>query len=197
MILASATSMGPTDTVPELSERLQSLRTCSGEELAQLVSNLRLVERLPLAFLDGLATEDRITCYRVALLCYCVTLSVQIPREMQLRVVLADQHKQDSLVSAGTGSGKTLPIVLNALLDAPDLQLVTLVISPLKRLQVTQENDFNTRYGLPTVVINEDTPREDAWWTVSYESARCDNLIAPFRRMYGTTRNEPLGLLGS
>ncbi|KAF8258083.1 P-loop containing nucleoside triphosphate hydrolase protein, partial [Lactarius quietus] len=28
-----------------------------------------------------------------------------------------------------------------------------------------QESDFNTQYGIPTVVINEDTPRDDAWWT--------------------------------
>jgi hypothetical protein len=156
-----------TEAVPDLSEHLQSLRTCSGEEINQLVSNLRLAERLPVAFLDGLAEEDKIICYRVALLCYCVTSSKQIPREMQLRVVLADQHKKDILVSAGTGTGKTLPTVLNALLDAVAKKLVSLVISPLKRLQVTQENDFNTRYGIPTVVINEDTPRDDAWWSVS------------------------------
>jgi hypothetical protein len=166
VILAFAMSTGAVNSVPSLSERLRYLRSCSGDELAQLVSDLCLEERLPRAFLDGLSEEDKTICYRVALLCYCVTLSVQIPREMQLRVVLADQHKKDSLVSAGTGSGKTLPIVLDALLDAPDKQLVTLVISPLKRLQVTQENDFNTRYGIPAVVINEDTPREDTWWTV-------------------------------
>lgn len=187
-------------TIPDLSERLQSLRTCSNDELSQLVSNLQLVERLPMTFLNGLAEEDKTLCYRVALLCYCVTLSVQVPREMQLRVVLADQHKKDALVSAGTGSGKTLPIVLNALLDAPDKKLVTLVISPLKRLQVTQENDFNTRYGIPTVVINEDTPRDDAWWTVSYPSLVVNivhDLMALSRSMSGTTRSELLGLLDS
>jgi len=64
---------------------------------------------------------------------------------MQLRVVLADQHRKDGFVSAGTGSGKALHIMLNALLDAPDKELVTFVtISPTKCLQVTQENDFNT-----------------------------------------------------
>ncbi|KAH9028011.1 P-loop containing nucleoside triphosphate hydrolase protein [Lactarius hengduanensis] len=99
---------------------------------------------------------------------------------MQLRVVLADQHKKDALVSAGMGSGKTLPIVLNTLLDAPEKKLVTLVISPLKHLQVTQENDFNTWYGIPTVVINEDTPREDAWWT--------ENIWNNGKRTPGTAR---------
>jgi replicative superfamily II helicase len=81
---------------------------------------------------------------------------------MQFRVVLASQNGKDCLVSAGTGSGKTLPIALNALLDDPLKNPATLVLLPLKRLQVTQETDFNSRYGIPVVVINEDTPREDA-----------------------------------
>ncbi len=188
----------PIDIAPELPEHLQSLRTCSNDELNRLVSTLCLVERLPVAFLDGLTEEDKIICYRVALLCYCVTSAMQIPREMQFRVVLTDQHKKDTLVSAGTGSGKTLPIVLNALLDAPDKKLVTLVISPLKRLQVTQENDFNTRYGIPTVVINEDTPREDTWWTVGWNSLAATSvhyLMALSRKMSGTTASELPGLL--
>ncbi|KAF8257378.1 P-loop containing nucleoside triphosphate hydrolase protein, partial [Lactarius quietus] len=64
-----------------------------------------------------------------------------------------------------TGSGKTLPIALNVLLDDPDKHLITLTLSLLKHLQMTQESDFNSRYGIPTIVINEDTPREDSWWT--------------------------------
>ena len=93
----------------------------------------------------------------------------QIPREMQLRAVLADQHRRDSLVYAvnGAGSGKTLPIALNILLDNPSDHKITLTISLLKRLQSTQENDFWVRYGIPTYAINEDTPRDDNWWKVS------------------------------
>lgn len=95
VILAFAMSTETVDTIPDLSERLHSLQTCSGDELAELASNLSLEGRLPLAFLDGLTEEDKTLCYRVSLLCYCVTLTVQIPREMQLRVVLADQHRKD------------------------------------------------------------------------------------------------------
>lgn len=87
---------------------------------------------------------------------------------MQLRAVLADFHGLDSLISAGTGSGKTLPTALKILLDNPADNLITITLSPLKRLQVTQENDFNSRYGICTVVVNEDTPRHEAWWDVSY-----------------------------
>lgn len=135
-----------------------------------VVSNLHLRERLPVSFIDALDEDDRIICYRASLICYGVTGSTQVPREMQLRVVLANQNAKDCFVSAGTGSGKTLPIALNALLDDPDKTLLTLTLSPLKRLQMTQESDFNSRYGIPTVVINEDTPRDDAWWSVSLPS---------------------------
>jgi ATP-dependent helicase YprA (DUF1998 family) len=39
-----------------------------------------------------------------------ITGSVQVPREMQLRAILSDSQGKDTLVSVGTGSGKTLPI---------------------------------------------------------------------------------------
>jgi replicative superfamily II helicase len=89
-------------------------------------------------------------------------------RVMQLCTVLADQHEKDYLIAAGTGSGKTLPMALNILLEDPAKNWITITISPLKRLQSTQETDFNTQYGIPTVVINEDTPRDDAWWNASH-----------------------------
>ena len=127
---------------------------------------LGLLSKLPREFLDTLDDKDLVICFRVTLLCCYVTNGAQIPCEMQLRAVLADQHGNDYLVAAGTGSGKTLPMALNILLDDPSKYLITITISPLKRLQSTQENDFNTRYGIPTVVINEDTPRDDTWWNV-------------------------------
>lgn len=154
-------------TVLGLNEHLEYIQTCPPHSLDGLVSNLGLHKRLPVSYLDTLDEDDKATCYRAALICYSVTGSAQVPREMQLRVILANQNRRDCLVSAGTGSGKTLPIVLNALLDDPDKSLVTLTLSPLKRLQVTQESDFNSCYGIPTVVINKDTPRDDAWWSVS------------------------------
>ncbi|KAH9009895.1 P-loop containing nucleoside triphosphate hydrolase protein [Lactarius hengduanensis] len=132
--------------------------------------------RLPVSFLEALDEDDRLICYRAALICYSVTGSTQVPREMQFKVVLANRNGEDCLVSAGTGSGKTLPIALNALLDDPNAHLVTLTLSPLKRLQVTQENDFNSRYGIPTVVINEDTPRDDAWWSENIWNSKSGSL---------------------
>lgn len=85
---------------------------------------------------------------------------------------------------------------LNALLDAPKKKLLSLVVLPLKRLQVTRESDFNTRYGIPTVVINEDTPREDAWWTACsffFVVAVTPALITLCRKTSGIAGIELLG----
>ena len=84
VILAFAMSTETANTIPDLSKCLQLLQSCSGDKLAQLASNLGLAGRLPLAFLDGLTEEDKTLCYHISLLCYCVTLSLQIPCEMQL-----------------------------------------------------------------------------------------------------------------
>jgi replicative superfamily II helicase len=155
-------------TALELSHWLRLVRTCSDDDMADLVSVLGLRECLPSRFLASLEDDADLTiCYRTAIICYGVTCSVQAPREMQLKAILSDYCGNDRLVSVGTGSGKTLPIALNVLLDDPDKKLITLVLSPLKSLQVTQESDFNSRYGILTVVVNEDTPREDSWWNVS------------------------------
>ena len=145
-------------TVPSLVEKLTEIRKYSSENVVEHISTLDLLSRLPTDFLNSLDDKDRVICFRASLLCYCVTNGAQIPREMQLRAVLADQHEKDYLVAAGTGSGKTLPMALNILLEDMTKNWITLTISPLKRLQSTQETDFNTRYGIPTVVINEVTP---------------------------------------
>lgn len=157
------------DTVPTLEDRLDLIRKCSSVDLFTFMCNLSLESdsRVPSDFLSSLDDADKIFCWRAILVCYMVSHGQQIPREMQLRAVLADRHCFDCLIAAGTGSGKTLPTALKILLDDPAAALTTITLSPLKRLQVTQENDFNSRYGINTVVINEDTPRDDAWWDVS------------------------------
>jgi len=59
----------------------------------------------------------------------------EIPHKMQLRDVLADQHGKDYLVAAGTGSGKTI-------LDDLAKCLITITISPLKRLGISSSTRF-------------------------------------------------------
>ena len=153
-------------------DRLTEIRNSWPEGIKDLISKLdpELLAKLPTTYLDSLDDKDRVICFRVTLLCYYATacMKLQIPHEMQLRAILADQHGKGYLVAAGTGSGKTLPIAVNILLEDPVKCLTTLTISPLKCLQTTHEDEFNNVYGIPTVVINEDTPWDEAWWNVSH-----------------------------
>ena len=153
--------------VPTLYEKLHYFRNCSSEDILSLVTTVIPQDRLPIQYFESLSNEDRTVCYQAAMICWASTLSTMVPREMQFRVVLSDFQRRDCLIAAGTGSGKTLPIALCRLLDDPSADPITITISPLKRLQVTQESDFNSHFQIPTVMINEDTPRDVDWWNVS------------------------------
>lgn len=154
------------DYAPNLNEKLHFLRTCSQAELSHLMSTVIPQQCLSTRFLAGLSEDERTICYRATMICWSIFGSKMVPREMQLRAVLADSQGCDALVAAGTGSGKTLPMALCILLDDPSASFITITISPLKRLQVTQESDFNGRFGIHTVTINEDTPHDVHWWKV-------------------------------
>ncbi|KAF8269700.1 hypothetical protein EI94DRAFT_1699376 [Lactarius quietus] len=134
----------PIATVLTLHEHLAFIQTCSLHVLEGLILNLCLYNWLLVSYLDTLNRDDKAICYRAVLLCYSITGSAQVPHEMQLKVVLANQKGEDCLISAGTGSGKTLLSALSMLLDDPARKLVTLTLSLLKRLQMTQELDFNS-----------------------------------------------------
>src|SRR6266699_3947892 len=47
-------------------------------------------DRLPLQYLESLSQEDRTVCYQAAMICWAVTSSTMVPREVQFRVVLSD-----------------------------------------------------------------------------------------------------------
>ncbi len=81
---------------------------------------LELHEHLPIGFLDTLDKDDLVICYWAVVICYGITGSAQVACGMQLKAFLSNYHGKDTLVSAGTGSGKTLPIALNVLLNDPD-----------------------------------------------------------------------------
>ncbi|KAF9039932.1 P-loop containing nucleoside triphosphate hydrolase protein [Panaeolus papilionaceus] len=110
---------------------------------------------------------------------------------MQLRAILADRLGRDSLIVAGTGSGKTLPTAVNILLDHPLKRTITITISPLKRLQSGQAEGFNSM-GINTVVINEDTPPDEQWWkdyvfnTISKTPGSARHLIVTPEQLFRT-----------
>ncbi|KZT17999.1 hypothetical protein NEOLEDRAFT_1081392, partial [Neolentinus lepideus HHB14362 ss-1] len=93
---------------------------------------------------------------------------------------------QDNIIYSGCGSGKTLFLIL-PLLWKP--KTVSMVISPLKRLQINQAcflksiictalimrsckvlEAVNT-FGVQALSINEDTPADTALWKVSVMSS--------------------------
>ncbi|KAF8871302.1 hypothetical protein CPB84DRAFT_1716710 [Gymnopilus junonius] len=167
--------------VENLNEKLFFFHTCAPAEILRLVTTAIPGDRLPSQFLAGLSEPDRTVCYRASMICWSVSGSKMVPREMQLKVILADWKGRDTLVAAGTGSGKTLPIALCILLDDPSANLLTITISPLKRLQVTQESDFNGRFGIQTVTVNEDTSDSIKWWN--------DNVYDPVLHRRGRARH--------
>jgi hypothetical protein len=84
------------DLGPGLHEHVHVLRTCSGGGLEHVISNLRLYDCLPVSFLDTLDKDDKIICYWAALMCYSVTNSTQVPREMHVMFPLGHMFDLNS-----------------------------------------------------------------------------------------------------
>jgi len=142
----------PVDYVPTLNERLDFLRKASNTVISALVDSIpELWTCLPQDYLRELGASNNTIGLQSSLVCWAVSQGRIVPREMQLRLILADQRGRDSLISAGTGSGKTLPIALCTLLDDPAKKKVTIVVSPLKRLQKSQANEFTMHFGIRAV----------------------------------------------
>ncbi|KAF6762186.1 P-loop containing nucleoside triphosphate hydrolase protein [Ephemerocybe angulata] len=112
-------------------------------------------------YLDTLNTEDRILGLKCCILIWIASDFRIIPRRYQLESTIATLAGRDSLIDVGTGYGKTICMILPALYDP---QHISIIVSPLKRLQVLQVLTF-LQYGLRTVAINEDTPGDVDLWT--------------------------------
>ncbi|KAG2005988.1 II DNA helicase [Coprinopsis cinerea AmutBmut pab1-1] len=151
-----------------LEDHLQQLRTARLSFLVDISLKIAndFSSKIPNEWICTLPADnhDRKICYRAILICWAVTGEL-VPRVMQLKAVLAIQNGKYVLVSAGTGSGKTLPMALNILLDDPSMHYLTIILCPLKRLQKAQVEEFTWRFKICTVVINEDTPRDERWYS--------------------------------
>ncbi|KAF8548761.1 hypothetical protein OG21DRAFT_1448754 [Imleria badia] len=101
------------------------------------VAPLMLDKKLPVDYLATLAENDRTDALRVCLVVFIVTCFTIVPHVFQLKASLAILNGLDGIITAGTGSGKTLPVCLFIpILLRPNL--ISITIFPLKRLQVTQ-----------------------------------------------------------
>lgn len=94
---------------------------------------------IPHQYLASLTSGQRIVALKTIILCWNITSGTHAPREIQLRAAIATSEGSDSFIYASTGSGKTLCIALNIWLDwITKPATITITISPLKRLQITQ-----------------------------------------------------------
>ena len=155
----------------ELEEQLEVIRNLPADRIKhfynQLISNpvndnSDRPKPLLTSFWSSYNDPERSIGKRCCLLLGLVTEFKMFPREYQLQVTIATIGNRDSLVDVGTGYGKTLCMILPALY-APES--ISVVISPLKRLQVVQVAAFE-KYGLRAIAINEDTPKDVELWAV-------------------------------
>ncbi|KAF8836266.1 hypothetical protein BDN67DRAFT_911520 [Paxillus ammoniavirescens] len=79
--------------------------------------------------------SDRISALQACVIVYILSQTTIVPRDFQLQACLAILNGRNSVITAGTGSGKTLCILIPLLLH---LKTISITISPLKRLQTTQ-----------------------------------------------------------
>jgi len=91
--------------------------------------------RLPNDYITTLLINDKIDALRACLIVHRLTSGAIVPHIFQLQASLAILNRKDTIITAGTGSGKTLCQLIPMLLR-PDT--LSMTISPLKRLQVTQ-----------------------------------------------------------
>jgi ATP-dependent helicase YprA (DUF1998 family) len=118
---------------------------------------------LPTAFWKSYGDEKLAIGFRACLAIWATSGKKIVPNEFQLTATISLMSGQDTLVDVGTGYGKTLCMIMPCLLDSPGL--ISIVISPLKRLQAVQVLEFE-RHGIKTVAINEDTSNDPELWKV-------------------------------
>lgn len=166
----------------EMRSRMQAVYDIMDSDICDRAETLlgsRLDDSLKV-FLASISSHELHVALRACLLLFTVTNGAKLPRVMQLQSALANAARKDSIVDSTTGSGKTIAMVLTALLDPAS---ATFVISPLKRLQTNQVlcfiflfiqilmteqvADFES-YGLTAVNVNSDTPNDTRLWEVGY-----------------------------
>ena len=96
--------------------------------------------------------DQYLDALHACLIVFSVTDGQIIPRQFQLVAGLAALWGKNSIVNAGTGSGKTLSIAIPLLMN---LKAVAIVISPLKHLQITQAEALE-RFLIKPLMINQD-----------------------------------------
>ena len=99
------------------------------------LTHLLLGTRLPLDYVATLTKHEKTDALQACLMVALIIHFTIIPRPFQLQASLSILNRQDSIITAGTGSGKTLCLLIPISLRPNS---ISITISPLKQLQVTQ-----------------------------------------------------------
>lgn len=142
--------------VKTLSDTLVSILNATFESLHHRITQTIDSNHVPFVYICSLPKDQQLICYHFILLVFLVTYGWEAPREVQLCAALASYECRDCVVIAGTGSGKTLIIALLILIDNLS-DGITITVSPLKRLQLTQVHIFN-------VFLLSSTNKLTGWW---------------------------------
>lgn len=114
---------------------LRAIRDIDDEDILRIATTIIRPDSLPVEYLQSLPINDLALSLRACLAVYTITLGKFLPRVFQLQATLETMRGRDSIVIAGTGSGKTMCIVIPLLLEP---NCISVTISPLKRLQMMQ-----------------------------------------------------------
>ncbi|KAF9223245.1 hypothetical protein BS17DRAFT_130767 [Gyrodon lividus] len=96
----------------------------------------------------------------------CLSPRIVVPPKFPLQAFLPILDGHDTIITADTGSGKTLCLLIPLLLRPNPMSIaIAIAISPLERLQTTQARVSECeRYRIRTIAINEDTPNDPGLW---------------------------------
>ncbi|KAJ7314178.1 P-loop containing nucleoside triphosphate hydrolase protein [Mycena albidolilacea] len=144
----------------ELRQALQDIRQKSLPALQALAFDILPSGSYPSQFIDSLDDTHKTISLRACLLVVYASKRTIIPRQYQLETMNALEDGRDILVDSGTGSGKTLCMIIPNLMHP---HTTSITISPLKRLQITQVTEFQ-KWGINAISINEDTPNTPELW---------------------------------
>jgi hypothetical protein len=132
---------------PEAQAFVQGVREIALETLESIISNSIPADLTPsVQFLNSLAPGARSNVLKASLIIYVLSGCTMVPRELQLRAALAEIAGFDTSVMSGTGTGKTLIMAIPHILDPGR---ISFIISPLKRLQLSQANALNLACSVP------------------------------------------------
>ncbi|KAJ7498265.1 P-loop containing nucleoside triphosphate hydrolase protein [Mycena galericulata] len=114
---------------------------------------------LPRPFMASLSGGERLIALDAFLYLDFASNGTKTPRELQIRAAIA--IRKDLVVRSGTGTGKTIAMILPLLMMPNDAIAIT--ISPLRLIQDNHVSEFS-KYGISSLAINCYTPATPALW---------------------------------